>query len=1247
MRIIIDLQACQSPGSRHRGIGRYSMALAKAMLKNAKQHDVHLFLNGLLPESGLTMRAEFEGKIASDHVHVWNAPGPAAELYCENHWRVRAAELLREQALAELQPDIVHVSSLFEGLDDSVVTSLGLSGEYLPSAVTLYDLIPLVNTDTYLSSPPVRAWYYRKIQSLKRADRLLSISEYSRQEAIDWLQLPSERIVNISSAIDDRFYAQYDSQVEKDVCAKRYGIFRPYIMYTGGIEPRKNIEALIRAFAGLPSLLRRKYQLAIVCVIRDFDRVRLEELAQQAGLGKNELVLTGFVADEDLPLLYAGCELFVFPSWHEGFGLPALEAMACGAPVIASNTSSLPEVVGRADALFNPYVESDITSKIHDALSVPGFAETLRKHGLQQSRKFSWDASAKKAIAGFEEFHRQSRPSPEMKVALRYSMKKPYLAFFVSPPMKQTGFTDNDYELLLELDRYYEIELISPDGEVTNSWLTANFSIRNLAWFEQNAQRFERIIYNVGNSLFHLNMFDVMERYPGIVRLQDFYVSRLASHTEYLKKEERGFAESLYASHGFSALREYAHAKDMREIIEKYPCNFTVVDQALGVIVHSKEAIPLAQQWFGPNVAKAWHCISRLRTLPINLNRKMARRALGIAEDDFLICAFGALEPNKLNHQLLSVLLSSSQMQNTRFHLVFVGENVDKSYEIQLTNIIKESGLQNQVRITGYVDTTSISNFLQATDLAVQLCAVTTVETIERILDCLAYGVATVVSGNQAICELPEETVAKLSINFNESELLTAILALWESDERRASLGHAARNYIKTQHAPTEIGEQFSLAIEDIIQNAPASKQNRLLKKVASIDAPPGSAGAELCALATCISGNRQHLGQKRLFIDVTVLAQVDPRSGIQRVVRAILNELISLPPEGFRIEPVSVTQDGLRYERAFTCKLFNFSPLAVDDDLVEAKNGDIFLGLDLSCDAVVRCQSVFDNLRQKGAKVYFVVYDILPMLKPWYFQDVLVDIFGQWLNTITEVGDGALCISRSVADELHSWTILNPPKRIGKFSIGAFHLGADLEASLPTNCGGDLNVGLQGAMQSMPSLLMVGTLEPRKGHRQSLEAFELLWASNTQICLIIVGSQGWKTELLAERLRSHPEMGKRLFWLERGSDEILNKLYQNSTALLMSSEGEGFGLPLIEAARYNLPIIARDLPVFREIASRNAFYFQGGEAADLGNAVQEWLHLYNERKIPESRKMRWLTWRESTTQLCQTFLNNYWHYQI
>lgn len=1247
MRILIDLQACQSTGSRHRGIGRYSLALARAMAKNAGQHDLHLMLSGSFADTIQPLRQEFADLLPQDRIHVWQVPAPVAELDVGNRWRIRAGELVREQALAELRPDIVHVSSLFEGLDDDALTSIGQSGEHMPTAVTLYDLIPLINANPYLENSQVRSWYYRKVQALKRADLLLAISESSRQEGINWLDLPAERVVNMSSAVDERFCVQVYPDSLLQALRQRYHLLRPFVMYTGGIDLRKNIEALICSFAALPGALRQQYQLAIVCSVQAHDRERLLKLAQQSGLAKDDVVLTGFVPDEDLPLLYYACALFVFPSWHEGFGLPALEAMACGAPVIAANTSSLPEVVGRADALFDPRSEAAITAKLHQGLSDEAYRSSLRAHGVQQAKKFSWDASAKVAMAAFEDCDQRRKTDVKQQSMTVMPLRKPRLAFFSPLPPAQSGIADYSAELLPELDRYYEIELIVNQAEVNDTWLTANFPVRDLAWFEAHAQCFDRIVYNVGNSPFHAHMFDLMTRYPGIVVLHDFYLSNIASHMEYLGQRPRGWAQALYESHGFSALREHAQTKDVHQIIWKYPCNFPVVDQALGVIVHSKYSIQLAQHWLGASVAQTWHRIPHLRCLPIGIQRNAARQALGVADDDFLLCAFGMLGPTKLNHQLLRVWLASPLAQDPRCHLVFVGQNDGGSYGAELLRAIKDSGLRRRIQITGFADAALFSNYLQAADLGVQLRTMARGETSGTVLDCMAHGMATIVNSNGTMAELPDDALVKLFDQFNDVELSLAIVTLWESAEQRSRLGAAARAYIRDQHAPADVGREYALAIEDFIQNASGSKQRRLLQNIARIDTPSVPEEADLCAISASISANRQQCGQKRLLVDVTVLAQVDPKSGIQRVVRAMLSELIAAAPDGFRVEPVVVCPQGLRYARAFTCKLFDFPALAAGDELVEVQNGDIFLGLDLSCEAVVRCKSLFSQLRRKGVLIYFVIYDILPMLKPAYFQQDLVAIFGQWLNTLVEVGDGVLCISRAVADELNTWLGANPVVRQGKFVIGSFHLGADIEASLPTNCGGELPANLQAALKKMPSLLMVGTLEPRKGHLQSLNAVEQLWAAGVEVCLVIVGGQGWKTEVLAERLRSHPEQGRRLFWMERCSDEILGKLYRESSGMLMSSEGEGFGLPLIEAARHQLPIIARDLPVFREIAGEHAYYFQGTRVEELCQALQQWLKMFADGQAAASDQIKWLTWEQSAKQLSQLLLQQNWDYQL
>jgi glycosyltransferase involved in cell wall biosynthesis len=196
VRIVLDLQGAQS-GNRFRGIGRYSLALAQAIAREACQHEVWLALNGRFPDSIEPLRAAFAELLPPDRIRVFDLPGPAAEFDPANTWRKQAAELVREKFLADLNPDIVHLSTLFEGFGDDVATSVGRLSSLIPTAATLYDLIPMLYSDIYLSDPMIKRSYLRRIQSLKRADLLLAISESSRREAIHALKISEERITKL------------------------------------------------------------------------------------------------------------------------------------------------------------------------------------------------------------------------------------------------------------------------------------------------------------------------------------------------------------------------------------------------------------------------------------------------------------------------------------------------------------------------------------------------------------------------------------------------------------------------------------------------------------------------------------------------------------------------------------------------------------------------------------------------------------------------------------------------------------------------------------------------------------------------------------------------------------------------------------------------------------------------------------------------------------------------------------------
>ena len=202
-------------------------------------------------------------------------------------------------------------------------------------------------------------------------------------------------------------------EIDEQAIRARAGINGPFVMYTGGPDRRKNINGLIRAWATLPPAVRAGHQLAVICNLNDGHRTLLRSLARECGMAADELTLPGFVSDADLVGLYNLAKAFVFPSWHEGFGLPVLEAMACGTAVIAASTSSLPEVVGRNDALFDPTSSAAIASALERVLTDDGFRADLQAYGLRRARMFSWEATARRALDAFESFGERSVSTPE------------------------------------------------------------------------------------------------------------------------------------------------------------------------------------------------------------------------------------------------------------------------------------------------------------------------------------------------------------------------------------------------------------------------------------------------------------------------------------------------------------------------------------------------------------------------------------------------------------------------------------------------------------------------------------------------------------------------------------------------------------------------------------------------------------------------------------------------------------------
>lgn len=395
MKLLFDLQALQND-SRTRGIGRYVRNLFDAL---ARRNDIKLYalLNGAMTDTLDAVRDHAGARIGQDRVLVFPGIANTQEQYSENKIRRKLGEAAYEAFVGAVGADALLVGSAVEGLRDDTCLSLKApDAEYLKSVI-LYDLIPFFDPEKYLGSSQVKAWYFDRLNQIEAADLLLAISDSSRNEAVVNLRHSPHSAVAISTAIDQDVFRL--AGPDGTVTLERLGITKPFVMHASAIEPRKNFDGLIKAFALLPSNLRSQHQLVLVGSASDAMREHLMQIARSSGLSDSDIIMPGFVPDLALAELYRSCRLFVFPSFHEGFGLPALEAMACGCATIGSNVTSVPEVIGNPAYTCDPADTAALSGLMQSLLADDVALKAARRHALDHAASFSWDNVAARAVA--------------------------------------------------------------------------------------------------------------------------------------------------------------------------------------------------------------------------------------------------------------------------------------------------------------------------------------------------------------------------------------------------------------------------------------------------------------------------------------------------------------------------------------------------------------------------------------------------------------------------------------------------------------------------------------------------------------------------------------------------------------------------------------------------------------------------------------------------------------------------------
>jgi len=298
--------------------------------------------------------------------------------------------------------DLVHVPHLF------------WVPQYMPCryVVTVHDLLD------HLYPAGGSAWKrwmqsYMTRRTIARAARILAVSNSTKSDLMRLFHVPESKIAVVYNAIDERFRCGHASAEDKQLIAERYQVNYPFLLYAGNIKPHKNIGRIIEAFAALKAELEKEDRYADLKLIIIGDELSkhpdLRRTVIKAGV-QNDVRFLGFVPIDVLRIFYDAAKIFVFPSLYEGFGLPPLEAMATGTPVVTSNASSLPEVVGNAAVLVNPENVFEIMRALHRVLLDQPLRDRLKERCYQQAQRFSWDIAAQRTLKVYEQAVGSNRP---------------------------------------------------------------------------------------------------------------------------------------------------------------------------------------------------------------------------------------------------------------------------------------------------------------------------------------------------------------------------------------------------------------------------------------------------------------------------------------------------------------------------------------------------------------------------------------------------------------------------------------------------------------------------------------------------------------------------------------------------------------------------------------------------------------------------------------------------------------------
>lgn len=556
---------------------------------------------------------------------------------------------------------------------------------------TVYDLIPVIFWDNYLMDKPKRFRddYALRLGELENFARIMVPSLSTKKDLIELLDIKKGSIDIIKLGIT----SDPDLRISRQFCdklMKKYNITKDYIICTAGMDDRKNIPGLVESYIMLDEKIKEKYQMVVVCRINCLYRENIFRL-YGSRLKNGQIIFTDFVPERELAALYRNASLSVFPSFYEGFGLPVLEAMSHGCPVITSNISSMPEVGGNAALLIDPYKPSSIAMAMEKVLSSRKLADDMRKKSLQQAKKFSWDICAGQLSGMYKKTHgsdfglcsrRGERPRrSRIKLGI------------VSVWNTKDGVASYTSSLIKSLPKDIEIAIFAKESDKKIAEDGENV-IRCWEW-EDNLKR----LYA-----------SIMSEEPDIVHFQfNFDYFRFNILLDTIKKLKKLRIKSIVTFHSTD---DSGHGIKLNEITE----DLKSIDR---ILVHTKKDFDRLSALGLDNAEMLGHGVKKSR----DRKKKDARK--GLFSNSAAISTFGYPFPHKATVELIKALAIVKRKYKDAILLDLCSLNPDstnigiiKNYNRLCRKTAKKLGIsKDMLFFTEHLAEPEVAELLQASDI--------------------------------------------------------------------------------------------------------------------------------------------------------------------------------------------------------------------------------------------------------------------------------------------------------------------------------------------------------------------------------------------------------------------------------------------------------------------------------------------------------------------------------------------------